>query len=86
MAYWTQFTAKARPADRRYLTAWPPAAKVYIPAAQIPWASGGASWVVSADSTAGWGERLRQGIGEIDARQRVRKMRDMQEIVSANYG
>ena len=39
--------------------------------------------MVSDDSTAGLGEQPRQGIGEIDARQRVRKMRDIQEIVSA---
>jgi putative ABC transport system permease protein len=61
----------------------PPLPTVYIPAAQAAWASGGTSWVVRADSTAGLGERLRQAIAEIDPRQRVRRMREMQEIVSA---
>ncbi len=61
----------------------PPLPTVYIPVAQTPWASGGTSWVVSADATAGLGERLRKAIAEIDPRQRVRQMREMQEIVSA---
>ena len=61
----------------------PPLPTVYIPVAQTPWASGGTSWVVSAASTAGLGERLRQAIAEIDPRQRVRQMREMREIVSA---
>ncbi len=65
-----------------FLTA-APLPTVYIPVAQTPWASGGTSWVVSADSTAGLGERLRQTIAEIDPRQRVRQMREMREIVSA---
>ncbi len=61
----------------------PPLPTVYIPAAQAGQFGGGMSWVVRADSTAGLGERLRRAVADIDPQQRIRRMQEMQEIVSA---
>src|SRR5262249_12432127 len=61
----------------------PPLPTIYIPAAQPGDFGGGMSWVVRADSTAGIGERIRRAVAELDSRQRIRRMQEMQEIVSA---
>ncbi len=57
---------------------------VYIAAAQAARSEGGKSWVVRAGNTAGLGEQLRRTVAEIDPRQRIRQMREMEDIVAAN--
>jgi putative ABC transport system permease protein len=62
----------------------PPRATVYIPAEQSTWMSNGMNWVVRGNFPAGFAERLRQVVAEIDPRQRVERMRTMESIVESS--
>jgi putative ABC transport system permease protein len=64
-----------------FLTA-PAKPTVYIPAAQAAWYSSGMAWVVRSGPSVPLSGALRQAIAEIDPRQRVRRMRAMEDIVA----
>lgn len=61
----------------------PPRPTVYLPSAQAPWYDFGMNWVVRADLSAGFAGLLRQTIADIDPRQRVERLRTMDEIVAS---
>jgi putative ABC transport system permease protein len=61
----------------------PPRPTVYIPAAQMQDANGAMTWVLRANRSAGLAAELRQAIAEIDPRQRVGRVRSMDEIVDS---
>ena len=61
----------------------PPRPTVYIPAAQMTDASGGMTWVLRGNRSAGLAAELRRAIAEIDPRQRVGRIRSMEEIVES---
>jgi putative ABC transport system permease protein len=61
----------------------PPRPTVYVPAAQMLEPGGSMSWVLRADRSAGLAAALRQAIAEVDARQRVGRIRSMEEIVAS---
>jgi hypothetical protein len=61
----------------------PPRPTVYIPAAQMLEASGGMTWVLRADRPAGLAAESLRAIAEIDPRQRVGRIRPMEEIVAS---
>jgi putative ABC transport system permease protein len=56
---------------------------VYLPAAQTPWYDAGMNWVVRGRFSTGFVERARQAVAEIDPRQRVERVRSMDEIVAS---
>jgi putative ABC transport system permease protein len=61
----------------------PPRPTVYIPAAQMLNASGGMTWILRADRSAGLAAAVPRAIAEIDSHQRVGRIRAMDEIVAA---
>jgi len=62
----------------------PPSPTVYLAVPQAEWYDQAMNWVVRVDSTAGMGARIRQAIAEVDPRQRVDRLRAMEEIVASN--
>lgn len=61
----------------------PPRPTIYLASAQTPWYDYGMNWVVRGNLTAGFAGQLRQVVAEIDPRQKVDRLRTMDEIVSA---
>jgi putative ABC transport system permease protein len=65
-----------------YLKA-PPRPTVYLPIAQTEWYSYGMNWVVRGNFSSGFADRVRQIVAEIDPRQRVQRVRTMDDIVAS---
>jgi predicted permease len=64
----------------------PPRATVYLPAAQEPSMASGMAWVVRGALSAGLAEQLRQAAAEVDPRQRLERIRTMDQVVAATTG
>jgi putative ABC transport system permease protein len=64
-----------------YLKA-PPRATVYVPVAQSSY-NYNLNWVVRADLSPGFADQIRQLVAQVDPRQRVGRLRTMDEIVAA---
>ena len=63
----------------------PPRPTVYIPAEQSSWmGSSGMNWVLRGDFPAGFAETLRHTVASLDPRQRVDRLRTMEEIVASS--
>jgi putative ABC transport system permease protein len=60
----------------------PPRATVYVPSEQSAW--NGMNWVVRGDFPPGSAARLRQAVAEVDPRQRVDRIRTMEDIVEGS--
>jgi predicted permease len=61
-----------------------PRATVYIPAEQSAWMGGDMNWVLRGSFGPGFAEQLRQAVAEIDPRQRVDRIKTMDEIVASS--
>jgi putative ABC transport system permease protein len=61
-----------------------PSPTVYIPAAQMTDAMSGASWVLRTGASTGLAADVRRTIAEIDSRQRVSRIRSIEEVIAAN--
>jgi len=61
----------------------PPRPTVYVPASQLDGARGGINWVLRGHLPAGFAAELRRAVAEIDSRQRIGRIRTMEEVVSA---
>jgi putative ABC transport system permease protein len=62
----------------------PPRPTVYIPIEQALDDDYDLNWVVRADRFAGVADQIRQVVAQVDPRQRVARLRTMDEIVAAN--
>ncbi|HEV2448434.1 MAG TPA: ABC transporter permease [Candidatus Sulfopaludibacter sp.] len=62
----------------------PPRPTVYIAAAQSLMNDGGMAWILSAGRASSLREAVRRAVMEVEPRQRVQRMRTMEEIVSAS--
>ena len=60
-----------------------PRPTVYIPSAQAPWMTSGTTWVVRGDLARNLGDEVRRAIAAIDPRQRVERIRTLDQIVAA---
>jgi putative ABC transport system permease protein len=61
----------------------PPRPTVYVPAAQMPDFMASVAWVLRCSFSTGLEREVRHAIADVDPRQRVGKIRSMQEIVSS---
>jgi len=60
-----------------------PRPTVYLPAGQTVWYAEGMAWVVRAERPAGIAEQVRRAVMEIEPRQRVERIRTMEDVVAA---
>lgn len=56
---------------------------VYVPATQPPWSESSLTWVVRGRFSEGFVEQVRRAVAEIDPRQRVERVRSMDDIVAS---
>ena len=62
----------------------PPRPTIYIPIEQALALDYDLNWVLRADRFTGLGDQIRQAVAQVDPRQRVARLRTMDEIVAAN--
>jgi putative ABC transport system permease protein len=56
---------------------------VYLPVPQTAWYDGGMNWVLRVDSSQGMAERVRRAVAAANPRQRVDRLRSMDEVVAS---